>query len=133
MTRRAHTRVEVERKLRERQFDAREIEETIARAKELKLMEDDAAIADRYAKSLAERRDATPVWTRQKLEQRGIVGDVAREAVARAFDGWDERAAAKALLGTETHAGRASRKLKRRGFSTETIMAVVRTLGRDED
>ncbi len=133
LARRAHTNAELVRKLRERKFDDAEIDETIDRARSLHLMEDDEAIANRYAKSLrGERRDATPRWAEQKLEQRGIDRHVARAAVKEAFAGWDERESAVAYVRNETDPRRAARKLERRGFSTDTIMWVSRRLSRDD-
>lgn len=121
------------KKLRERKFDDTEIEETFERARSLHLMEDDEAIAHRYAKSLrSERRDATPAWAEQKLEQRGIDRHLTRAAVKAAFTGWDERESAIAYVGRETDPRRAARKLERRGFSTDTVMWVSRRLAKGD-
>lgn len=127
---RAHGEQELTQKLRRRGFTAPEIETAIARARELLLLEPDAEIARRYARELATRTGATPRSVSQKLRQRGLNTENVRTAVAEAFAGWEPDDAAWRLVAHESDRARAARRLKRRGFQSETIAKAVDRLRR---
>lgn len=132
LARRAHSRSELRQKLRLREYTAPEIEAAIERLQELCLMEDEAALAKRYAAELAQKTGATPLSVRQKLAGRGL-GAVAGPAIEAAFAAWDPRASAKRVIRGEKNRARAARRLMRRGFPADIISEVLRQGLKEED
>lgn len=130
LARRAHSRHELSQKLRVRGHTTEAIEAAFARAAELHLLEDEAAIAARYAEELAAKPKATPAWVEAKLRSRGLPEPSIGPAVRGAFDGWDPRSAAQAAVAGERDVGKAARRLSRRGFSSDVIAWVVRQMER---
>ncbi|MCB9653075.1 MAG: RecX family transcriptional regulator [Deltaproteobacteria bacterium] len=132
MSRRAHTRAELAKKLALRGFDEHEVGQAIDRLKDLNALDDDDVAATRVAEALARDVRMTPRVAQAKLEQRGIPREVAHSAVSAAFSAWSPKDAALAYVRGETDAHRAARRLAQRGFPTDTILWVVRHLSKSD-
>lgn len=125
LARRAHGRAELRRKLRQRKHAPADIDRAFERLEELGYLEDEDAVAQRYAAELAQRRGATPRVVSHKLRERGFAEEATAEAVALAFEEWDPRAAALQLLQGENDPEKAARKLSRKGFPTDAVVWVM--------
>ncbi|MCA9553788.1 MAG: regulatory protein RecX [Myxococcales bacterium] len=125
LSRRAHTRVELVRKLRQRGFTPDVINETLARAAELHLLEPEEDLAVRYARELAQKAGATPRKVSAKLAEKGFDRGQAKAAVDAAFESWDPRGSAWALVEREGDPARAARRLARAGFPAEVVRWAV--------
>jgi len=131
LARRSHNRNELRSKARQRGFEDEAIEEAIARAEELRVLEDEAESAQRLARERARRRGATPRAVASKLRERGYASDITALAVREAFSDWDARRAAHEVTEFERNPDRAARKLQRLGFDADVIMEVVASLRGD--
>lgn len=125
LSKRAHTRVELVRKLRLRAHSPEVIEQTLARAAELGLLEAEEDLALRYARELARKAGATPRRAEAKLAEKGFERSQAQAAVRAAFADWDPRAEAWALVSREGDPARAGRRLARAGFPAEVVRWAV--------
>lgn len=130
IARRAHTEAELQQKLQARGFDAQTTQEAIDRARDLKLLEDERDIALRYARTLAEKPSATPVWVTQKLMRRGIPEALIDAVVHTTFEAWDPQDAALRVIEGMENVPKAARKLNSLGFPAEVIAQVLQ---RDEN
>ncbi|MGC4121699.1 MAG: regulatory protein RecX [Myxococcales bacterium] len=132
---RARSELELRRKLEAKGFSAEEIDQAMARLKELRYL-DDEALAESRAESLVQSERKGPRLAVRKLEAAGIEEEKAEAAVESAKGGASERELAlKALekrrppVGPDTPRDerfKAARWLAARGFSEETIRAVLR-------
>lgn len=138
LARRQQSVSELRRKLRERGFEARDIEEAMARLEELNYTDDERAAFD-WAEELARRGGMGRRKAETKLVQRGIDPELARRALGAAWDGGLERDHARRVLGKllrsdpglpKTAKGRAKlgRSLASRGFEGEVIGDILRRL-----
>lgn len=131
LERRAHTRSELRRKLRQRSYEADAIDAAVAKAERLYLLGDEAELAEQYAASLASRDRATPAWVRSKLLSRGFASEHADLAVKSAFEEWRPSDAARRLLEKEQDLDRGVRRLLRRGFPADDVWAAAHVLRRE--
>lgn len=130
LARRAHFRLELERKLGARGFDAGEIDEAIARLVELGYL-DERMTAEHYVAGRLRRGDFGPRRLEAELRQRGLDGDVAREVVRAQIDDESALAGRAAERWLRVKAGRASpaalaRHLERAGFSSALVVEQLR-------
>ncbi len=126
---RAHTRAELRSKMKQRGYQATEIEAALARAEELCWLEPDEALANRAAEYQRQKTGATPATTRARLAARGLNSEAVEAAVKAAFSDWNALEAAWLLVEREKDPARAARRLMRKGFSADVISRVVRRLG----
>ena len=131
LQRRAHTRLELRRKLQQRGHPEPDIEAAIAKAQRLSLMGAEGERAMRHAEALARRSRSTPAWVKHKLLARGFEPSDAQAAVDDAFRSWRPTEAALPLLENEQDLDRGARRLLRRGFPAEAVWAAVRKLRRE--
>ncbi|MEM6333560.1 MAG: regulatory protein RecX [Planctomycetota bacterium] len=135
LNRRALSRRDLDRKLRERGHEAVARAAALDRLTELGLI-DDAAYGAALADEVVRRKAAGPRLVEQKLRAKGVSGDVAgRIARDAAGDKDAQRAAARAAaekkLGTMRGVDRATQRrrlyglLGRRGFDSEVIAEVM--------
>ena len=116
---------ELREKLEAREFDADEIESTLAA-----LVSDGLLSEERFVESFVgsyTRRGHGPVWLRAELERRGISGEVISEALAKADVDWEAAAEAVRVkrFGPEVptdfkERARQARFLQYRGFKKGT-------------
>lgn len=136
LARRPRSEREVRRRLAQRQFDALLIDETVARLRELKLL-DDAEFARAWTES---RERSSPRGRRlmvQELRAAGVAAATAVEAAAAVSD--DEAAyrvaqkKSRALVSCDYRAFRdkLGAHLQRRGFGWETARAAVERCWRE--
>ena len=133
LSRRAHTRAELLRKLRQRGFTPQEITEALERAQQLELLEPEAALAERYARELAQKAGATPRRAAAKLADKGFERGLAEAAIRAAFEGWDARAGAWAVVAQEVDPERAARRLARLGFPAEVVRWAVENISQSHE
>ena len=132
---RARSEAELRRRLEAKGFAAEEIDQAIARLKELRYLDDEALAVSR-AESMVQAERKGPRLAVRKLEVAGIEETKAKAAVESAKEGASERELAlKALekrrpllapnaARAERH--KAARWLAGRGFSEETVRDVLR-------
>jgi regulatory protein len=140
LARRPRSERDVRRRLAERKFEAALVEETVARLRELKLLDD-----AEFARTWTESRDrSSPRGRRLIVQELRAAGVAAPTAVEAASAVSDEDAAnrvagkkARALISCDERAfrDRLGSHLQRRGFGWETARAAVercwRELGRE--
>ena len=137
MSRREHSRFELETKLRARGFADDGIAETLD-ALLAEGLQDDFRYAESYVRSRA-NRGYGPRRIAQELKQRGVADAVSKTAVRDAQIDWFELAAntqqKKFRKGPESFKERAqqSRFLEYRGFDAEQIRHALETSTDDED
>jgi len=130
---RSHGREELRRKLRLKGHEDEEIEDCLEKAERLHLLEDDEAVAARYALELRKKKGTSPLLATSRLRGRGFEGSVSERVVREAFADWDPRAEAMALLESEQDPERAGRRLTRKGFPAESVRWAVKELRRQRD
>jgi len=135
---RAHSRSELENKLRKRGFDAEDISKTIQRLDQLKLT-DDRAFAGNCMTSMARRRPEGKLKTRARLKQKGLSDEIINEAIATSDQKTLCLCAAEKKLRTLSGPPEAKKKkliafLFNRGFDWETIRETVdMVMGEESD
>ncbi len=132
---RARSEAELRRRLESKGFASEEIDQAIARLKELRYL-DDEALAESRAETMVQAERKGPRLAVRKLEAAGIEEERAQAAVESAKGGASERELAlpalerrrPALAPEAPRAERykAARWLAGRGFSEETIRDVLR-------
>lgn len=139
---RARSRAETVRRLRQKGHDV-EVASLVADRLVAQGLIDDAAFADQAARSIISRRPAGPRFIESKLREKGVSGDLAREASRAALEDQDTRASAIELAeraarslppGLDPAAARRRLlgRLARRGFDTDDAFAAVEhVLARD--
>jgi regulatory protein len=130
---RAHGREELRRKLRLKAHEDEEIERCLEKAERLHLLEEDEAVAVRFARELRKRKGTSPLLASSKLRSRGFESSVSDRAIREAFADWDARTEALELLESEQDTERAGRRLTRRGFPAEDVRWAVKELRRRRD
>jgi regulatory protein len=115
LARRDHSREELRRKLQARAFTPEEIEKALGWLEERGML-DDMRYAQKLAVSLAREKLLGPQRVSQKLYQKGIPAELAREAMEKA----DELLAAGERL-------RIAMRMKLKGRSLEQILPDERT------
>jgi regulatory protein len=134
LTGRAHSRLELRRKLARKGFEAEEVDAALARLTELRYLDDDA-----YARGVVRRRSSSrgPAAVAAELASKGID----REGVAAALQGLDadEQLAAATRLAERLYAAkpvpgyremldRIGAKLVRRGYSGSVVREACRAV-----
>jgi regulatory protein len=134
LTARAHSRVELRRKLDRKGFEAGEVATAMARLTELGYLDDDA-----FARSLVRRRSASrgPAALAAELAAKGI----GREGVAAALAGFDSESqleaatrlaerlcAGRPLPGYQEMLNSVGAKLMRRGYRGDVVRAACRAV-----
>ena len=115
LARRDHSREELRRKLQARAFTPEEIEKALGWLEERGML-DDVRYAQKLAISLAREKLLGPQRVSQKLYQKGIPAELAKEAMEKA----DELLAARERLGI-------AMRMKLKGRSLEQIFPDERT------
>lgn len=130
---RAHSRSELESKLKSRGIAPEAISKAMERLEELKLI-DDRAFAGNCMESLAKRRPEGRIKTQARLKQKGL----SEEIVDEMMGGYDQfklcSAAAEKKMRSLSGTPEAKRKklltfLKNRGFDWQTISQTLSQLG----
>ncbi len=143
LARRAMSRMEVDRKLRQLEYDPPTRERVLQRLDELDLL-DDAAFARALVRDTLARRPAGPRLLQQKLMQKGVDRAIVEEVVTEAIgEGRDQVEAAVALsrkrlgsmkrLDVEKRRRRLYGVLARRGFESDTIKAAMEAVREELD
>jgi regulatory protein len=138
---RARSEAELVQRLRARGFAAPVIDQTLARLRELGMV-DDAEFAEAWVESRLAQRSMGPVALRSELRRKGVPGDVAARAIETRLG---EEAqfdlalalARKRLTGPQTSdpkvLARIRRLLVQRGFSSDIVQTVMARIRREED
>ena len=130
LARREHSRVELETKLRQREFSSSEIAETL----EL-LIERDWQSDERYAAALLRSRVSKghgPVRIANELKQKGVADELIAATLSEADVDWVEQCLAtwqrkfNQLPQSYEEKAKQQRFLQYRGFNTEHMKAVFR-------
>ncbi|HEX5421637.1 MAG TPA: regulatory protein RecX [Gammaproteobacteria bacterium] len=134
LARREHSRLELERKLEARAFEAEAIAAALDRLESAELLSD-----RRFVRSFVESRASRgfgPVRIRAELAQRGIAADAAAESLRDAGQDWDELARRARLkrfgedLPKEFKArARQAQFLQYRGFEASQVDAALHPRG----
>lgn len=136
LSRRAHFRRELERKLESRGYAAEEVESALDRAAERGFLNDLDCARD-FARSRVERRHEGPARLLAALGRKGAEAEVARQAVAECYPEGEgehlERAARAWLRRNEWHHDRLARHLNGKGFSGGAILSLLERLAASGD
>ena len=139
LSRRPHFRAELERKLGQRGHDEVAIATALEKLVELGYL-DDAASAHSLASGPLSRRGYGPLRMRAELERRGAPAEEAAAAVETVFVDGEEPAARRVAERWLSRRGVArtaraalARHLDRKGFSTGTVLRLVRELVSEGD
>ena len=127
LSRRAHFRRELERKLQQRGFAQDDVSAVLERL-EREAFLDDRAAAERFVESRRSRRGETGLRLVQELRKRGVDADLASEVVGPPDREEDLRRAAE-LVESMSRRGaerdRIARALARKGFGKGVILDVL--------
>lgn len=130
---RARSEAELGQRLRARGFAASVIEQTLARLRELGMV-DDAEFAETWVEGRLAQRPMGPAALRSELRRKGVPGDLAARAIEKRLG---EEAqfdlalalARKRLAGQQASDPKAVARIRRflvqRGFSSDTIQSVM--------
>ena len=137
LARRAHFRLELERKLTSRGYDSLEIEGAIDRLFDLGYL-DERTTAEHYVAGRLRRGDFGPRRLVAELRQRGVDGDLAGEIVREKIGDEAELARRAADRWLRIKAGRATpaalaRHLERAGFSSSLVWEELRRFEADSE
>lgn len=126
---RAHSRHEVEAKLRKKGFDPESITKALEKLDQLKLI-DDHTFADSFLTSIARRRPEGHFKTRARLKLKGLSDEIINETLASSDQSALCVAAAEKKLRTLSGPPELKKRklitfLINRGFSWETIARVL--------
>ena len=127
LSRRAHFRRELERKLQQRGFASNDVSSVLERL-EGEAFLDDRAAAERFVESRRTRRGETGLRLVQELRKRGVDGDLANEVVGPPDREADLRSAAELverMHGRGIERERIARSLARKGFGKSVILDVL--------
>ena len=131
LSRSAHTRKSLARKLKSKGFDRDSVERAIARVAELGYL-DDRAFAETWTRArLASRLEGYKALYRG-LVQRGVSRDVADDVLVSLYSDELELSKARELV-LGLPARKAASRLTARGFRSRTIARVLRGLGKDPE
>jgi regulatory protein len=126
---RAHSRSELEKKLKKRGFDPEAISTAIQRLDQLSLI-DDRAFAGSCMTSMARRRPEGKLKTRARLKQKGLSDEIIEKALSESDQAALCLSAARKKMRTLSGPPELKRKklitfLTNRGFDWETIKEAV--------
>lgn len=127
LSRRAHFRRELERKLQQRDFDADDISSVLDRLERENFL-DDRAAAERFVESRRVRRGETGPRLVQELRKRGVDSTLASEVVGPPDREQDLRRAAELVERMRVRGAepdRIARSLSRKGFGKSVILDVL--------
>ncbi len=132
LARRDHFRLELERKLVQRNFEPQEIQQTLEKLERLDWV-NDRRTAEVFIKEKRRRSHWGAFRLRRELHQRGVGGDVIHEILADS-GGVDEGLALAAAEKWRRGKPRGSREalgrhLARRGFSQHVILTILNQEG----
>jgi len=115
LSRRDHSRAELRRKLRQREYSRDEIEQALERLEELELHDEEKSCRA-MARSFAEFRGYGPIKIRGRLREKGFARGLVDRSVDELEVDWDDLCRNAALK--RAHKGRAAvlRFLASRGF-----------------
>lgn len=142
LTRRDHSRAELQRKLVQKGFGKEAIEEVMARLTDAGYL-DDCRFARRWSEAaLAAGRCFGP-RLRMELRQRGVPADIAEQTASELAADIEELSVARSLMERKfpgfdpVAAGDREKRrvfgfLQRRGFSTSTVLTLFRNSIRDD-
>jgi regulatory protein len=132
---RAYSVAELKQKLRRKGFGAEAIDETVARLKKLRFL-DDRRLAEQYAASLARNRALGRFRVERELKARRVDPRAVEPALRAAYEEIDERALLEKVLDqkvrhlrrpfTRARLWGLCNSLRRRGFRSDDIMKAVR-------
>ncbi|NTU57493.1 MAG: recombination regulator RecX [Chlorobiaceae bacterium] len=130
---RAHSRSELEAKLKSRGFDPEAVLKAVERLEQLKLI-DDRAFAGSCMESMGKRRPEGRIKTRIRLKQKGLSEEIVDEMMGSYDQMMLCAAAAEKKMRTLSGTPEAKRKklltfLKNRGFDWQTISQTLSQLG----
>ena len=130
------SRIEVERRLRQKNFPDPVIHQVLRQLEEYRYL-DDRALARQWARDRLTRRHWGPSRLRMELERKGIAREWTEEAVRELFEERDEKTHVMELVAQRLK-GRGLRDPKeyrrlfaflfRRGYSPDVIQGVLRNL-----
>jgi regulatory protein len=132
LARRPHFRVELERKLRQRDYSEEEIAAALSRLREQGYL-DDEWLAREFAAQRAERSGEGAARVRAEMQKRRLGEETIRGALADTMPE-DDLPAARDAAGRWSRSHRPDsaalgRHLQRKGFSTRAIVRVLQDLG----
>ena len=129
-------------RLREREHDAEEVEDTIRRLLASGAL-DDRRVARAYARTASTVKGRGRIRVARELQMMGIDKEVAGEAVAEVFGETDERALIEKAIQKKLRGGRQAvtmqerariyQFLMRQGFTPAAVSAAMRRLGGKSD
>ncbi|MBI3610385.1 MAG: regulatory protein RecX [Nitrospirae bacterium] len=136
LARSPRSRIEVERRLRQKNYPDPIIRQTLQRLEEYRYI-DDRAFARQWARDRVARRRWGPLRLRIELERKGIAEEWIGESLHELFAGQDEESRAAELVALRLK-GRGLRDPKehrrlfaylfRRGYSPDVIQTVLRRM-----
>jgi regulatory protein len=138
---RARSEAELGQRLRARGFAASVIEQTLARLRELGMV-DDAEFAEAWVEGRLAQRPMGPAALRSELRRKGVPGDVAARAIEKRLGEEAQFDLALALAHKRLTGQQASdpkvlvrirRSLVQRGFSSDIIQSVMARIRGDDD
>jgi len=133
------SRIEVERRLRRKNYSDPVIRQTIRRLEEYRYI-DDRTLARQWTRDRFLRRHWGPSRLRMELERKGIAREWAEEAVRELFEDRDEKThamelVAQRLKGRDLSDPKEYRRLfaylLRRGYSPDVVQSVLRKMKKD--
>ena len=127
LSRRAHFRRELERKLQQRGFTADDVASVLERLEGERFL-DDRAAAERFVESRRSSRGETGLRLVQELRKRGVDADLARDVVGPPDREQDLRRAGELverMRGRGVERDRIARSLARKGFGKSVILDVL--------
>lgn len=134
LSQRTHFAAEVERKLRQRSYSAREIETAVARLEEQGFL-DDGRAADEYVRLQRERKGWGKARLRAELLKRGVPDVQVSTALEDLTDESEKDLARRELERWRNRGGddtaRLARRLERKGFPARVIVSVLDEAGLD--
>jgi regulatory protein len=139
MGRRDYTETEIRDKLTERGYDSHTIDETIARLRDQRIVDDDRA-ARSHVRTATRVKNRGPLRVRRELAERGIADDVITRVLGEQTRD-DDEAAITRVLARRRPAGpmtavarqRLFRQLLQRGFPASLVSRALKTPVPDED
>jgi regulatory protein len=141
LARSPRSRIEVERRLREKNYPEPIIRQVIQRLEEHRYL-DDQAFARQWARDRFTRRGWGPPRLRIELRRKGIAKESIEESLRELFDEQDEESRAAELValrlkGRGLHDPREYRRsfayLLRRGYSPDVIQTVLRRMKKNSE
>jgi len=121
---RAHHSGELERKLLMRKFSRGEVDETIKRLVQERLL-DNSQFAENFLHNLIKYKNFGFYMFKAKLMQRGLAGNEAEVLLREHLSLELEQSIAEKIKDRETDRMKLAQKLQRKGFRTEVIQKLI--------